>query len=91
MVFPFPEQGVGLQAIHEIISGLECFTPMNGRNGHKDDSGLWGNRSAPVNDAHMADREALRTVVRNALERVNGQTGMMFEHQPLNRQTVLPD
>src|SRR5947209_15731015 len=82
---PFPEHRFRLQPVDEIISGIECGSPMDRRRTGEDDRLARGNGAAAVHHAHMADVEPLGACNRNVLERLTGERPGVGEEQGIHR------
>src|SRR5690242_1515448 len=82
--FPLPKDGLRLQPVHQIISRFERSATMPRGGASKDDRLARPHLAAPVNDADVADVEALGRSHGNVLERSPGERWMMFENEFLD-------
>ena len=79
-----PEDGFGLEPVHQIIGGVEGCAPVP-RGGAREDDRLAGkDLAAAVDDADMGDVEPLSCRDRDVLQRLLRQARMMVENQPVD-------
>src|SRR4051794_10606901 len=85
----FPEHGFGFEAIHQIIGRLERSPAVDRGCASEDDRLARGDGPAAVDDADMADVEALGACDGNLFQRLASERWMMLQYQRVDRIAVL--
>lgn len=83
-LLPFPEDGVRLETVHQIVGGFECGSAVRRGRAGEDDRFTGADFAAAVDHPHMREIEAAGRGLGNLVQGSAGQDWVILENQPLH-------